>query len=201
MPWQADLIAKCRSSIGEVKHRMETRSGAIGQPISAMDRAAAGQPISAMEAEAGMSGSQRIRKMRAKNKATTGPTGGSAYRRYMRKKKPSRAPVEIKAQWMTRMDLLNHPQNGDILKAVQAAGCGQAQGVVFGRMSGQVKPSVLFTTYCYPGGPEEPSPPEKPTDIVDVQPSGKTKQGYPAVDVRLRNGKSYRVLWWSKAFG
>jgi len=86
MPWQADLIAKCRSSIGEVKHRMETRSGAIGQPISAMDRAAAGQPISAMEGEAGMSGSQRIRKMRAKNKAATGPTGGSAYRRYMRKK-------------------------------------------------------------------------------------------------------------------
>jgi len=85
MPWQADLIAKCRSTIGEVKHRMETRSGAIGQPISAMNRAAAGQPISAMEAEAGMSGSQRIAHMRAKNAKHVDHGGTNPYRRYRRK--------------------------------------------------------------------------------------------------------------------
>jgi|GEM_PF-6496442 len=103
MPWQANLLAKCRSSIGEVKHRMETRSGAIGQPVSAMNRAATGQPISAMNRTAGMSGdpdrdghpdimesglsgSQRIAKMRAKNANYGGHKGGTPYRRYMKKK-------------------------------------------------------------------------------------------------------------------
>lgn len=72
-PWMSDLIAKCRSSIGEVKHRMETRSGAIGAPVGTM-----GVP--------GLSGSARVAKMRAKNAAHVDHGGKNPYHRYRRKR-------------------------------------------------------------------------------------------------------------------
>lgn len=83
-PWMADLISKCRGMVGEVKHRMETRSGKVGAPVADMGSPVAdiGAPLADM---GGQSGSQRIAAMRRRNKRAAGPAGKNPYHRYKRR--------------------------------------------------------------------------------------------------------------------